>query len=65
MYEYAIVYVSNTVPKDNEANVPSHVVYTIPIAILLTVVLRPLCTRLDLYKIIFLISVAFTYTIPW
>ena len=43
----------------------SHVVYTIPVAILLTIVLKPLCTRLDLYKIVFLITVAFTYTIPW
>ena len=49
MYDYAFV----------------HVIWTIPIAILLTVVLRPLCTKLDLYKICFLCTVAFTYTIPW
>ena len=51
--------------RGDEANVSSHVVYTIPVAVLLTVGLWPLCTRLDLYKIIFLITVAFTYTIPW
>lgn len=43
----------------------SHVVYTIPIALLLSVVLAPLLTRLDLYKIVFLVTVAFAYTLPW
>ena len=65
MYEYAIVYVSYAILEDDEANNCSHVVYTIPVAILLTVVLLPLCTRLDIYKVFFLITVAFTYTIPW
>lgn len=49
----------------DEANTFRHVVYTIPVALLLTVVLQPLCTRLDVYKIVFLIAVAVTYTIPW
>lgn len=39
--------------------------YTIPVAIALTVLLKPLLTRLDLYKICFLITVAVVYTIPW
>jgi hypothetical protein len=43
----------------------SHAVYTIPVAVVLTVVLKPLLTRLDLYKICFLITVAVVYTIPW
>lgn len=43
----------------------SHAVYTIPVAVALTVVLKPLLTRLDLYKIGFLITVAVVYTIPW
>jgi hypothetical protein len=47
------------------ANRSSHVVYTIPVAILLTILLKPLCTRLDQCKIVFLVTVAFTYTIPW
>ena len=48
-----------------QANRLRHVVYTIPVAILLSVVLFPLCTRQDAYKIGFLVTVAFTYTIPW
>ena len=43
----------------------SHAVYTIPVAIALTVLVKPLLTRLDLYKIGFLITVAVIYTIPW
>lgn len=42
-----------------------HLVYTIPIAGALTVVLRPLLTRLDLYRILTLILVAFFTTLPW
>jgi hypothetical protein len=34
-----------------------HVKYTIPPAIILSLLYRPLCTRLDLYKIAFLITV--------
>ncbi|KZF20461.1 terpenoid synthase [Xylona heveae TC161] len=42
-----------------------HLKYTIPPAILLTLVTRPLLTLLDVYKIIFLILVALISTIPW
>ncbi|KAI0125159.1 Phytoene synthase [Xylariales sp. AK1849] len=48
-YEYALV----------------HLKYTIPLAGLLTLVLRPLLTRLDLYKTLALIFIAFTATLPW
>lgn len=44
---------------------PSHLKYTIPPAILLSAVYAPLCTRLDLYRIAFLISIAVLSTIPW
>ncbi|KAI5777150.1 Lycopene beta-cyclase [Geopyxis carbonaria] len=43
----------------------SHVKYTIPPALLLTYLLRPLRTRLDVYKILFLQGVAVAATIPW
>lgn len=36
----------------------SHLVFTIPPAIVLTLILRPLVTRLDLYKICFLLTVS-------
>ncbi|KAL6240794.1 hypothetical protein RBB50_012358 [Rhinocladiella similis] len=49
MYEYALV----------------HLIYTIPIAIALTIILGPLFTRRDVYKILFLQVVAVSYTIPW
>lgn len=42
-----------------------HVKYTIPLAGLLTFILRPLLTRLDLYKTLALIVIAFTATLPW
>ncbi|CAJ2503852.1 Uu.00g112460.m01.CDS01 [Anthostomella pinea] len=42
-----------------------HLKYTIPFAVLLTIILRPLLTRLDLYKTLALITVAFTATLPW
>lgn len=66
MYDYAKVQVPfNPRLVDNAANPSSHVVYTIPVAIILTGILWPLWTRLDLYKICFLVTVAVTYTIPW
>jgi len=34
-----------------------HVKYTIPPAIALTILYRPLLTRLDIYKILFLVTV--------
>lgn len=42
-----------------------HLKYTIPPALLLTYIYRPLFTHLDLYKIAFLISIAFVSTTPW
>ncbi|KAF2477199.1 Lycopene beta-cyclase [Lindgomyces ingoldianus] len=42
-----------------------HVKYTIPPAILLTLLYRPLFARLDAYKIGFLITIAVISTIPW
>ncbi|KAI1120780.1 hypothetical protein F5Y10DRAFT_116985 [Nemania abortiva] len=48
-YEYALV----------------HLTYTIPVAGVLTVILKPLLSQLDLYKIIVLILIAFFTTLPW
>ncbi|KAI2469705.1 Squalene/phytoene synthase-domain-containing protein [Annulohypoxylon bovei var. microspora] len=48
-YDYAIV----------------HLKYTIPPAVLLTLISRPLLTKLDLYKTYTLILVAFFATLPW
>ncbi|KAI2617074.1 hypothetical protein GGR54DRAFT_210755 [Hypoxylon sp. NC1633] len=42
-----------------------HLKYTIPVAGLLTFILGPLLTRLDLYKTLILIFVAFFATLPW
>ncbi|KAJ8606076.1 hypothetical protein MRB53_041231 [Persea americana] len=42
-----------------------HLTYTIPPAILFSIIYYPLSTRLDLYKIIFLITIAVISTIPW
>ncbi|KAI1424584.1 hypothetical protein F5Y12DRAFT_441160 [Xylaria sp. FL1777] len=42
-----------------------HLVYTVPLAGVLTVILRPLLSRLDLYKTLVLILVAFFATLPW
>ncbi|KAI0405545.1 hypothetical protein F4802DRAFT_562283 [Xylaria palmicola] len=42
-----------------------HLIYTIPIAAVLTVILRPLLSRRDLYKILCLILIAFVATLPW
>ncbi|KAI1448944.1 Squalene/phytoene synthase-domain-containing protein [Annulohypoxylon stygium] len=42
-----------------------HLKYTIPQAVLLTFISRPLLTKLDLYKIYTLILVAFFATLPW
>ncbi|KAI1628786.1 phytoene synthase [Exophiala viscosa] len=49
MYDYALV----------------HVVFTIPWAIALSIILGPLLTRRDVYKICFLQLIAVSYTIPW
>ena len=42
-----------------------HLTYTIPPAILLAIAYAPLCTSLDLYKVVFLITIAVFSTIPW
>ena len=42
-----------------------HAKYTVPPAILLSIIYAPLCTKLDLYKIVFLITIAVVSTIPW
>ncbi|GAM82469.1 hypothetical protein ANO11243_004490 [Dothideomycetidae sp. 11243] len=42
-----------------------HLKYNLPPAIALSVLYRPLLTRLDIYRIAFLITVAVIYTIPW
>ncbi|KAF2131972.1 terpenoid synthase [Dothidotthia symphoricarpi CBS 119687] len=42
-----------------------HVKYTIPPAVLLTLLYRPLFTKLDAYKVGFLVTVAVVSTIPW
>ncbi|GAB7356039.1 hypothetical protein MBLNU459_g6656t1 [Dothideomycetes sp. NU459] len=42
-----------------------HVKYTIPPAIALTLFCRPFLTRLDVYKILFLITIAVASTTPW
>ncbi|CZS98169.1 probable geranylgeranyl-diphosphate geranylgeranyltransferase (AL-2) [Rhynchosporium agropyri] len=42
-----------------------HLKYTIPPGIALTLLYRPFFNRLDLYKIVFLISIAVVSTIPW
>jgi len=42
---------------DSRLTEARHLKYTVPPAILLTLVSRPLITRLDVYKILFLITV--------
>ncbi|KAJ4335648.1 hypothetical protein N0V95_008847 [Ascochyta clinopodiicola] len=42
-----------------------HVKYTIPPAVLLTLLYRPLFSKLDAYRIGFLVFIAVTATIPW
>ncbi|KAI1261554.1 hypothetical protein F5Y18DRAFT_401619 [Xylariaceae sp. FL1019] len=42
-----------------------HLKYTIPLAGVLTFILKPLLTRLDLCKALALVVVAFTATLPW
>jgi 15-cis-phytoene synthase/lycopene beta-cyclase len=42
-----------------------HLKYTIPPAVALTLFYRPLLNRTDLYKIAFLVTIAFVSTLPW
>ena len=39
-----------------------HLIFTIPPAVVLTIILRPLATKIDLYKIVFLVSVCISST---
>ena len=41
------------------------ILYTIPVALALSLVLWPLCNRLDEYKICFLLTVAVVYIVRW
>ena len=52
---------NETAPLTNDR----HLTYTLPIAALLTFLVFPSITRLDVYKVLFLVSVAVAYTIPW
>ncbi|KAJ4256172.1 hypothetical protein NW762_009249 [Fusarium torreyae] len=42
-----------------------HLKYTIPLGVVLAAVYRPLLTRLDILKLVFLITTAVVSTIPW
>ncbi|KAI8937595.1 hypothetical protein NX059_005309 [Plenodomus lindquistii] len=42
-----------------------HLKYTIPPAVLLTLLYRPLFTKIDIYKVAFLVTIAVVATIPW
>lgn len=42
-----------------------HLKYTIPPAIVLSLLYRPFLTRTDVYKLLFLVSIAVVATIPW
>lgn len=42
-----------------------HAKYTVPLALILSYVFRPLHSPLDSYKIVFLVAIAVVYTIPW
>ncbi|KAL8950248.1 MAG: hypothetical protein Q9222_003715 [Ikaeria aurantiellina] len=42
-----------------------HLYYNIPPAVLLTACYYPLCTKIDVYKILFLILIAVVSTTPW
>ncbi|KAL8727951.1 MAG: hypothetical protein Q9166_005716 [cf. Caloplaca sp. 2 TL-2023] len=42
-----------------------HLYYNIPPAVLLTTCYYPLCTKIDLYKVLFLILIAVVSTTPW
>ncbi|TKX23806.1 bifunctional lycopene cyclase/phytoene synthase [Elsinoe australis] len=42
-----------------------HLKFNIPPALLLTFLYRPLLTRLDVYRVIFLVTIAVVYTTPW
>ena len=43
----------------------SHLKFTIPLAVVLSIIARPVLSRLDAARILFLVTVAVTATIPW
>ncbi|KAL8978499.1 MAG: hypothetical protein Q9205_005928 [Flavoplaca limonia] len=51
--DYALVYARD------------HLYYNIPPAVLLTACYFPLCTKIDIYKVLFLIVIAVVSTTPW
>lgn len=63
--DYALVYETEaSLFTSTLANTPrSHLYYNIPPALLLTVCYYPLCTKIDIYKILFLIVVCFDLAI--
>ena len=60
-FDYALVYVTDLPPPPISAAATnqscSHAKYTIPPAVLLTLLYRPLFTKLDVFKVVFLITV--------
>lgn len=44
---------------------PSHLRYTLPAVAALLVVARPLLTRFDIFKVSFIIAMAFAAATPW
>ncbi|KAL8988872.1 MAG: hypothetical protein Q9177_002121 [Variospora cf. flavescens] len=66
-WDYALVYdtqASSTTSTWTDTPC-SHLHYNLPPALLLTIAYYPLCTKIDIYKIIFLILIAVVSTTPW
>ena len=59
-YEYALVYGCLAFSRKQSmlTRPPSHLQYTIPPALILTLLYRPLSTAIDVYKVLFLILVS-------
>lgn len=55
----------NVLVADSSLRLTSHLKFTIPLAIVLSYAAHPLLTRLDYVRILFLVTVAVTATIPW
>lgn len=64
-FEYAFVSVNSPTKVIHLTDYLSHLFYTIPPAVVLTVLYRPLFTTIDAYKIAFLIAIAIVSTTPW
>jgi 15-cis-phytoene synthase/lycopene beta-cyclase len=43
----------------------SHVIFTLPPTFLLHLALRPMMSSRDTFRLIFLVTVAVSYTLPW